>query len=268
MLTLLLFLLLYPQSEVPLQDKQAPQSPSHKEKAAPRDEKATPAMPVEEGKKDNREPQQPPAQKEEHQATDINRDYLFWGLIVNGIIAVGTFAVAVIAVIQAIAAKRSANAALLTAQSLVNSERAWIRVQMYTQDHAIFDFEVVNVGRTPARIVGYYYLFAFPPHMDFAAADSHVIKRVEKDYGAFVPPDAPDREAHLLEEFRDDGTFITPEQWKAIKEKRNSFVFKGQIKYFDVVNEKDLRVTAFCYYFNPDRLHFSRPPHPEYNTYT
>jgi hypothetical protein len=52
-----------------------------------------------------------------------------WGTVINGVVAAATFATAIFSVVQALAAKANASAAKISAESLINSERAWLTVK-------------------------------------------------------------------------------------------------------------------------------------------
>jgi hypothetical protein len=53
-----------------------------------------------------------------------------WGKVINVVVAAATLSIAVFSVVQALAAKANASAAKISAESLINSERAWLTVKV------------------------------------------------------------------------------------------------------------------------------------------
>jgi hypothetical protein len=67
--------------------------------------------------------------------------------------------------VSAAAAKEAAKAALLNAQAVINSERAWIEaelIQKTTIGVTRYDLEITNHGKTPARLSHYEINYGFP----------------------------------------------------------------------------------------------------------
>ena len=93
--------------------------------------------------------------------TNDGPDYLLWGTVINGVLALGTIFIAIFAVVQGLASKHSAKA-------LVASERAWIMVDLKWSDalkvmdsrtgdgswktSVTFSLVCRNLGKTPAWI--------------------------------------------------------------------------------------------------------------------
>jgi hypothetical protein len=134
-------------------------------------------------------------------------DYVFWGFWVNLLLVLATLAIAVFAVVQGIATKRSADA-------LVASERAWIMVDIekdgtgfvvsqkrgeeYSTSVSLI-FNLVNRGKTPARITelraklimldSVDSLDSVPPKPDFS--DAETIRSLPRHLPAGNPHRAP-----------------------------------------------------------------------------
>jgi hypothetical protein len=164
---------------------------------------------------------------------------------------------------QALATDTAAKAALLTAQSLVNSERAWIKVVVQRKGYDYF-IKLRNVGRTPARIVGYDFAVCMPPFMKFGDADLFVLQETDKAYGAFVAPKKPlNIEIFILDKIVPKDRLHELEKTSTNK---SSLILKGRIRYRDVVNDTEEHLTTFFFYLAWDG--FTKPSQPEYNTYT
>ena len=162
----------------------------------------------------------------------------------------------------AIAARDSANAALLNAKATVNAERAWIDGEIIeakynapTADQVReqimgknlsqepdFTIQVVNRGRTPARIAQWKLLIDFE------------FSRIENGEALY----SKDRALHLLmgtnkPEFLE--TFdLQPhiDQWESAGEEKKSIIVKVIVEYFDIISgDETLHETSFVYVYSP-----------------
>lgn len=145
-----------------------------------------------------------------------------------------------------IAAKTSADAALLNVQAIINSERAWIDGEVVKTErigvirHAL---KVTNHGKTPARIIGY----------DF----QHGVLEEGPDFSSGTLSTHFSEEAYLLlgsgetKTVRDD--FDMADIFSSLNV--NSMgTFRVTIKYFDIVSEgveRKVRETCLVYLYKP-----------------
>lgn len=114
-------------------------------------------------------------------ASSVQRDWLYVGATL--VTAVATFILAIIALIQAKAAKLAAGAADKNAQAVINSERAWVisipierKPELIFIPHSgtltdmqvrnVFAASIVNSGRTPAKILRSTLIYVRIPTLD------------------------------------------------------------------------------------------------------
>jgi hypothetical protein len=98
--------------------------------------------------------EEPQAKSKEEQAKEDSLDLLYRRYMRATIIGVcGAFIGLVILIWQTVLVRRSANAALLNAQAVINSERPWIvvTVKKHPLYSGSFIFLATNKGRTPAE---------------------------------------------------------------------------------------------------------------------
>lgn len=101
-------------------------------------------------------PEQEPASDNKNQTYDPLADCLYHWYLLATIIGVGGGIVGLIfLIVQTMATKKAANAALLNAQAVINAERPWITitVEQSQSDSQVFIFVATIKGRTPARII-------------------------------------------------------------------------------------------------------------------
>ncbi len=171
------------------------------------------------------------------------------------------------------AAKDNAAAALLQAQTLVNSERPWISIQIVSSERqpGYFIFEAINYGRTPAEIVSYALRWN-----SIAMATDDVPET--PDYGTAVivhrPLVVPGQRWSCGElEFNLAHLMNHDEELAAnIESSRRRFIFWGRITYVDILGEprgdRPIRETRFCYWYNPLLHTLQVGGRPGYNQHT
>jgi hypothetical protein len=157
-------------------------------------------------------------------------------------------------------AQNSADAALLNAKAVINSERAWVfcHWKKFAQGYMLF---MQNHGRTPAEII------------DF------VQREVQADnlpMGEDSLPSNPDYGAptHLIQtRILPPGDTWEPPEWYILTHNlpapgKLSFFFYGVVRYRDVLPSSEVHETRFCYFWSPSlgRLIIGGPS--EYTKYT
>ncbi len=167
---------------------------------------------------------------------------------------------------QTAIAKIAADAALLNAKALINSERPWIAVRRkepFTAD--VFLFEVVCVSGIPAKIIEIY--------ADFQAVDRgqslQLIyeKRMLHYPLMLAPPDGPKK----IWDISGDILKANAPLWKAIQDQSKFLYFLGKVEYtdgisFDENGNKIIHETRWCYEYIGGGIARSGPP--QFNDYT
>jgi hypothetical protein len=185
---------------------------------------------------------------------------------------------------NAIAAKRSADAASSNAKALMNSERPWLvpkitRIVKEIENLRIkdeprtfrsvtyFGFWIKNVGRTPAQIVA----IRGDPALNYHGIDGgftdppdYGLPVVYKHVRLLAPGEKwrTDHDLNIWPLFHLDGTIE-----KDIKSHKVHYVFKAVILYHDTFDPNTVHETRFCYTYleTMDDWYPSGPPdHTKY----
>jgi hypothetical protein len=161
------------------------------------------------------------------------------------------------------AARNSAAATLKSVEAFKNAERAWVEARLTKKGPAVYQLEIVNCGRTVAKITGY----MLKPVLsrikegipEFPVIDEGTLFRSSK---LLVPSDEPWIPAQL-----NLVVILGREDFDLVWENRRGFSYYGVIHYKDISDEPHL--TEFCYYFDfeSDKTLF-RVEAPEYNRHT
>ncbi|MGD0617992.1 MAG: hypothetical protein ABSB67_10075 [Bryobacteraceae bacterium] len=169
------------------------------------------------------------------------------------------------------AGRAGAEAALLNAQAVINSERPWIVVSVESPKPNEFHFWATNVGRTPAKVTAIY----SRPAVITREQKLELYDGWDKEGGSFAyPPCLLPPTARCLafkckiEEYRG---LYSAEEWMQRFEKNFSLVYSyGTIIYFDTLGvEPAIRhETEWLYLHLPGSLPFADPTYPEHNRYT
>jgi hypothetical protein len=138
------------------------------------------------------------------------------------------------------AAQKSADAALLNAQVLINSERPWILVRVEASKGALgfdgFDITAVNRGRTPASILSYSTNCLIVDEGEAMPAEPECGKM--KTVSEILLPDEP---THL--DSVGDGTVamycVSEEKWQRVLGMDAWAYFVGRIVYRDLLSPAD-----------------------------
>ena len=149
-------------------------------------------------------------------------------------------------------AKEAAQAALLNAQALINSERPWILVKVDASKGVLgfdgFDITAINRGRTPASIVSY--------SSNCLIVDEGETMQVEPEYGKMKTVSEillPGEPTHL--DSVGSGTVamycVSEEKWRRVVGMEAWAYFVGRIVYRDLLGPADTppheTQWAFCY---------------------
>lgn len=249
---ILTIVLLHPLKNPPLQQQKTPQ-PTHYDAQSGSPQTSTPStiINMEQG-----EPlQTPPDKPQEH-----DRDYQFWGLIVNAVLVFITAGVAVISGIGAWAAKASADA-------VVNGERAWIFVKQHHPPKVLPDGQLLgavvlnNFGKTPARVIAL--------SVEILITDSNESPGSIPIYGSGATTVAP--------EFIPQGKRMPLVATRTITESEKDDVGNGKkfiwlcgsVTYENIFRKVPAHRTSFCYVFKKGILTTSESWHmagpQEYN---
>jgi len=173
-------------------------------------------------------------------------DYLVW--ITNLAIAVATGVLAAYAVFQTKATKVSAKAAQNSAEALINSERAWILVDIGklpnfqpdpTKLEILWIFVTVkNYGRSPGRIrriAGIVKLI--PEGQNLPAIPEYVPGQgFDEKIDVVLPPGVT-----LQPRLR-----VSGDEWIKVQQGKFSLFIHGFVEYFDGVSERQRR-SAYCF---------------------
>jgi len=194
-------------------------------------------------------------------------------LVVVGILGIIT-AVCTLIIIkkQTEAAVKAANAALMSAQVVINAERAWIVVEMhpvYRRDehgywfsedgvqlttkeilageHLAYSLRIRNVGRTPAQILSYQFVYSclpegfkdIPPHSDGDISQTGVFNHLLPNGSGPI---------EILPPF-DIGTYMTDSRTE-IEDLKKTAVFHGWVKYRHMFSTDECQ-SDYCYVYRP-----------------
>lgn len=159
-----------------------------------------------------------------------------WWLVGVGIL--GTFA----ALGTLLYVRRSADAAFLNAQALINSERAWVDIEIIPQVHTptIYDLKITNHGRTPALVFTFDVGAESSPLGTFlwsAAKTFDATKASYKKLGESVRiflRQATDQTTPAAVDL--SHAFI---KWDAVRNGQESGLVYFKVAYLDVINGKD-----------------------------
>lgn len=169
------------------------------------------------------------------------------------------------------AAKDSADAALLNAKSIINSERPWLFIEIKTTaepsipvgevpKYMGFSVSFRNWGKTPAEVV------SFDQHLDcrenlddLPSPPEYFLKGRVMVHTRMVPPGqvwCHPSESHFSPE-----SSLVGDQWNEIRNSRQRFIYWGRIQYRDLIEESKtihelkevgtIHETCFCYFWSP-----------------
>jgi|SRR5277367_3529677 len=143
--------------------------------------------------------------------------------------------------------KKNAEAALLNAQAIINSERPWIFVEPSEGTSALDPKKAHvrilgrNKGRTPAEVTVISCNFNWYPY-DWQYPDEPTYAAEELKYKNYPAPGDEPFEAY---EF-DCSQILTDADWKGTKR----LTFTGHIVYRDLITKEE-HETRFCYFLSP-----------------
>jgi len=168
-------------------------------------------------------------------------------------------------------ATKQAEAAVLNAQAVINSERPWIVISVESEEPNQFIFRATNVGRTPANIKA---IWSSPVRLN-RGEGLELSKEYYNDDGLFTYPPRllPPTESCMvgqcnIAELRGKDTV---EAWMTnLNGSFSSVYFYGKVMYSDVLGIAHISqpVTRWFYWYTSRRNGFIPDPrHPEYNTY-
>jgi hypothetical protein len=153
----------------------------------------------------------------------------------------------------AIAAKQSADAALLNAQALITSERPWIVVRLRTPRSGLFSFEAINYGRTPAEVIAIPATFTIdtednlrknePPYPTSILAYHKLLLPMSdlSDHPDFINLYTMDMAPYLN---------VNDRISQQIADTTLRLFVVGRVVYKDVLTRSE-HETRFCYWYNP-----------------
>jgi hypothetical protein len=153
------------------------------------------------------------------------------------------------------AAGDNAKAARLTAQYIINAERAWMAVTHETSrsDDSLCFFSCLNQGRTPAQIVG-----GSSTHLFVSNPDNLPVPPIYS--GSFTMPGNTlivNKDSFGVKpEFDPDSILNQNNKWQLVKNREEYLVFYGRICYEDVFESATTKViheTGWCYAYFPDK---------------
>jgi hypothetical protein len=182
---------------------------------------------------------QPEAVEKQATAPNTDPNYILWGFWVNAVLVLATLVIAVFAIVQASAAKRGANAALLSAKAIIGAERPWILISWSWQDAGldVYRFMATNRGRTPAKIIS----VLFDSAQGLPEVPNYGNKPVAHPFLLM-----PDKEHKITEE--------------SAPNNRGAVYFWGRIIYSDALpskqgNSPNIHETKWCFLREPFIAH-------------
>jgi hypothetical protein len=151
--------------------------------------------------------------------------------------------------------KKAANAALLNAQAVINSERPWLLVTVESNPEGEFFFRITNKGRTPASIVSGH------REMEFVVGNPSNLSR-QPSYSS--PMYDPPSDFLVANEKWDDHPSFNPEsvidrdgKREAVMRSEEFLCFYGQVTYRDSLAEPKSgfgqHYTRWFYRYDPRR---------------
>jgi hypothetical protein len=162
------------------------------------------------------------------------------------------------------AAKDNAEAAKASAEVLINTERAWVDVNIVLKPPGIYRMFVGNIGRTVAKIkewnIGfrqYEQLGAVPEAAILFSTFDKTIQRSRLLPPSDTPWDADN--FNLL-------SLVGEEVVKRANRKEIGLTYYGVLRYDDISDRP--HETYFCYWYNSAVGHFMARQEPEYNRHT
>ncbi len=81
---------------------------------------------------------------------------------------------------QTAIAKKSADAALLNAQAIINSERPWVTFFAIGSENDVYSFRAGNVGRSPAKILSFAYSIIYAHPSKLSGDPSYGVEHIPK----------------------------------------------------------------------------------------
>lgn len=174
-------------------------------------------------------------------------------------------------------AKDAADAALLNAQSVINSERPWLLIRPSLALHGnpgtalTVAFKATNVGRSPAEIIyaaleWQHLLFGEELHRngrflseDMPVSTQWVHTRWIEPNESFIP-DGLEGRCHI-----DSGD--TPELWKYLVDGARILIVAGYIRYRDAISN-GVHESRYCYSVSPKFRTIVMTGPPGYNKLT
>jgi len=170
---------------------------------------------------------------------------------------------------QANDTKTAAEAALLNAQALINSERAWIFCQWKRFGTMEFALSIKNFGRTPACIIDVVQKEEFVDLLPLA--DSHTLPQVP-DYGPetrlSVIRVLPPNEVWSSPEWHTSSSFLPEQMLEEIRTSRKRHFIYGVVRYRDLLQSSEIHETRFCYFYSPPIDEFILGGPSDYTKYT
>jgi hypothetical protein len=156
--------------------------------------------------------------------------------------------------------KKSADAALLSAQAQINAERAWIVAEVIrvsaTNDYSL---QVTNCGKTPAILISFGFRCAgIPIHL--RDLPEHLPEIGIKNINLMLVAD----KFHVLERF--EMSHYMAEWWEEIHAGTMTGIFEVWVKYLDILkgNPEHTTRTVYSYKVSASAL----VGLPQYNRYT
>ncbi|HEV3219608.1 MAG TPA: hypothetical protein VGZ48_07535 [Candidatus Acidoferrales bacterium] len=161
-------------------------------------------------------------------------------------------------------------AARLSAQAVINSERPWLIVNVNVDKEKLFRFGCLNQGRTPAKIV------SISAKTDFV--ESLDALPVPPDY--ISPVEMPDLDLIVRRDSFPIGKGIDPDSViknagknSVVGDSREFLIYYGNVIYRDTLypdsSPEGLHETRWCFVYQPNgETKFVRSGPKEYNGYT
>jgi len=287
-LPLLLFTsLVYPQETQPTQDKTQV-------------EQTQPAKKVDSGKPITQE--QSITKAEQRDSYDASKDrlyriYLVFTIVgvlagIGGIIAIynqteATKEATLQTARSAKATEDAATAARTNSQSIINSERPWMFIDIAVEPvdqfpgrapfNVSFHVSFRNWGKSPAEVVSFEnHVQCFTSTEEMPSTPLYIMEGRIDVHSRMVPQGEQWRDQALS--YFHGRDHVTPEDWQEIQATRKLLVYYGRLQYRDLIEDArsihaveqfgPLHNTCFCYFWSPLRNKFFMDGYPKYNNHT
>jgi hypothetical protein len=155
-------------------------------------------------------------------------------------------------------AQKSADAAFLNAQAIVNAERAWIHITLAMHSISLYSINVTNHGKTPARILDYQFSIKSLPADMGISPENLAGPLSEVAINTFIGASA-EKTLGSLEVWKQFGEFQ-----EEIRVGHQIGIFQVIVRYKHIVIDDETCESRAVYRFNSDLTYDKLPTYTSY----